>query len=119
MSEHEEQVALFEWAEMSMSMYPELENMFAIPNGGKRNVTVARKLKDEGVKAGVLDVLLAVPNHKYHGLWIEMKYGKNKLSELQLIWKERLEKYGYKVVVCYFWYDAVEEIKKYLEHRDD
>ena len=59
-SEHEEQVALFEWAEWNKRQYPELELMFAIPNGGQRHVVVAKKLKDEGVKAGVPDIFLPV-----------------------------------------------------------
>jgi hypothetical protein len=119
MAEHEEQKALFEWARVSVNTYPELCNMFAIPNGGARHIGVARKLKAEGVKAGVPDVFLAVPSHKHHGLFIEMKWGKNKMTVEQKAWKEMLELEKYKVVICYSWIEASLEISKYLEHRDD
>lgn len=119
MSEHDEQVTLFEWARVSVNTYPELSNMFAIPNGGARHITVARKLKLEGVKAGVPDIFLAVPNHKHHGLFIEMKHGRNKLTDEQKAWKEKLELEKYKHAACYSCSEAIEEIKKYLEHRDD
>jgi len=119
MSEHDEQVALFKWARVGINTYPELLNMFAIPNGGKRDKAVAGKLKAEGVKAGVPDIFLAVPNHKHHGLFIEMKHGRNKLTDEQKAWKEKLEIENFKHVVCYSWVKASEEIKKYLEHRDD
>ena len=45
MSEHDEQVALFEWAAMNRSRIPELKLMFAIPNGGHRHKAVAGKMK--------------------------------------------------------------------------
>jgi hypothetical protein len=119
MSEHEEQAALFEWARYSVNTFPELCNMFAIPNGGARHIGVARKLKAEGVKAGVPDIFLAVPNHKHHGLFIEMKFGRNKMTDEQRAWKEKLEIEKYAHVVCYSWHEAKDGITKYLEHRDD
>jgi hypothetical protein len=77
-SEHDEQVNLFHWADIMSPQYPELALLHAIPNGGKRNINVARKLKEEGQKAGVPDICLPVPRGEYHGLYIEMKYGRNK-----------------------------------------
>ena len=43
--EHDEQVRLFNWARDNEEEYPELRNMFAIPNGGARHLFVAKKLK--------------------------------------------------------------------------
>ena len=41
--------------------YPEFKNvLFAIPNGGKRNISTAKRLKSEGVVPGVADLFLAV-----------------------------------------------------------
>lgn len=92
--------------------------MFAIPNGGLRNKTVAGKLKAEGARPGVLDVFLAVPNRKYHGLFIEMKYGRNKLTEHQRTWKMKLEAFGYCCIVVKDWTRASEFILRYLEDRE-
>ena len=50
-TEHEEQVALFEWASYLYNQYPVLKLMFAIPNGGLRNIKTAINLKKEGVTA--------------------------------------------------------------------
>uniref|UniRef100_A0A6M3L1H9 Putative VRR-NUC domain-containing protein n=1 Tax=viral metagenome TaxID=1070528 RepID=A0A6M3L1H9_9ZZZZ len=118
MSEHDEQVSLFAWASLAEAQYPELEMMYAIPNGGKRHVTTARKLKAEGVKAGVLDINLDVARGGYHGLRIEMKFGKNKLSPYQEWWKNQYDANGYCVVVCYSCIEAQEAILNYIAGRD-
>ena len=73
-SEHDLQVQCVNWFRY---VYPKYAcYLMAIPNGGWRNETVAKKLKAEGVVAGVPDLFLAVPKHQFHGLWIEMKNGK-------------------------------------------
>jgi hypothetical protein len=114
MSESTEQQALFEWAEIAAKKTPELKLLFAIPNGGKRNITTAARLKKEGVKSGVPDICLPVPCGKYHGLYIEMKVGRNKPSVNQLWWIEQLQRQGYKVDVCYGWGEAVKVIAEYM-----
>lgn len=56
MSEHDEQVALFEWAQVYSVEIPELKSMFAIPNqggGGKSAIARGRKMVKEGLKSGV------------------------------------------------------------------
>jgi hypothetical protein len=113
-SEHDDQAALYQWAGLQIRKYPELGLMFAIPNGGDRHIAVARKLQAEGVKRGVPDNFLPVPRGSYHGLWIEMKYGKNKATAEQMAWHEALRGKGYQVEVCYGWERAAEIIVKYL-----
>jgi hypothetical protein len=75
--------------------------IFAIPNGGSRNKLEAKNLKMQGVKAGVPDLFIPVARGNYHGLFIEMKYGKNKTTALQEEWLELLNKNGYCAAVCY------------------
>src|SRR3990167_7125439 len=43
---------------------PDVRLLFAIPNGGLRNIRVAMNLKAEGVRAGIPDYFLAVPRQK-------------------------------------------------------
>jgi len=74
--ESDHQIALFQWVSYQLKRYPELELLYHIPNGGYRYKTTARRLKAEGVKAGVPDICLPVPRGGYHGLYIEMKAGK-------------------------------------------
>lgn len=70
-SEHKEQCNLIHWFRLQ---YPRFSrNLFAIPNGGHRNIVVAKKLKDEGVTRGVADLFLMLARGGWHGLFIEMK----------------------------------------------
>src|SRR5262245_8907913 len=98
--EHFEQVALFEWAQYNISRLPELDLLFAIPNGGKRSKAVAGKLKAEGVKAGVPDICLPVARRGYHGLFIELKAEGGQVTELQELFIERVSEQDYFAKVC-------------------
>lgn len=81
--EANEQEALFRWAAFVRGRFPEIDLLYHIPNGGSRNRLEAANLKRQGVKAGVPDLCLPVASGKYHGLYIELKYGKNKPSEIK------------------------------------
>ena len=109
------QAALFQWAETVSGMYPELTHMFHVPNGGKRDRITAAKLKAEGVKPGVPDIMLPVPRGKYHGLWIELKVDGGKPSKEQTEWLEYLNSVGYCALLCYGWQTARIEIEQYLK----
>lgn len=113
-SEHNEQVAVFRWAQMNEGRWPELRWMFAIPNGGARATLTAIKLKAEGVKSGVPDIFLPAPRNGCPGLWIELKVGKNKATSNQLDWMEGLQHYGYAVALCYGAEEAIRTITNYL-----
>lgn len=119
MSEHDEQAALFGWAAIQASATPELHLLYAIPNGGHRYKAVAVKLAAEGVKSGVPDVCLPVARCGHHGLYIEMKYGKNKPSEAQEAWLRALAGQGYRTAVCRGFEEAKTTIEAYLDERSD
>lgn len=112
--ESAQQEALIRWRDYSLRQYPDLEGLHHIPNGGKRNEREAARLKREGVKAGVYDLFLPVARDGYHGLYIEMKYGKGKLTNNQKNWKRIVETQGYKTVVAYSWIEAARKIVSYL-----
>ena len=111
-----QQEALFEWAGYQLGRMPELEYMYHVPNGGKRDAATAIALKRQGVKAGVPDIHLPAPKGKYHGLYIELKAGKNATTEKQERWLKYLRKQGYFTAVCYGWKIAAELIETYLLH---
>ena len=75
-SEHQEQSAVISWWALAHRQYglPEFA-LFAIPNGGARDVITGARLKAEGVRRGVVDLMLAKPNGTFSGLFIEMKAG--------------------------------------------
>lgn len=112
--EHQHQAALFEWAQRASVHVPELEMLFAIPNGGHRHIVTAVRLKSSGVKPGYPDVALDVARAGYHGLRIELKAGKNKTSDQQDWWLSRLADQGFYCSVCYDWQDAKNKIMAYL-----
>lgn len=114
MSEHDEQVALFEWAALCTGRWPEIELLHAIPNGGHRHVAVARKMKAEGVKAGVPDLCLPVARGGYHGLYIELKHGRNTVTAEQEEWLNALSDQGYYAATAYEFDGASEMIEAYL-----
>lgn len=114
-TESQEQIALFQWVNLNLHKYPLLELLYHIPNGGKRDIGTAKKLKAEGVKAGVPDLCLPVARGGYNGLYIELKAGKNKPTALQCEWIEGLSKQGYCVAVCWGWEDCIKVIVDYLK----
>lgn len=111
-SEHDLQVAVIAACDERAILRPEYGLIFAIPNGGARHPAVAAKLKAEGVKPGVLDLLLPVARHGYHGLFIELKVADNKPSEAQLEWIRRLRAEGYR---CDVLWDSVDEVIDRIE----
>ncbi len=118
-TESQEQQTIFMWAATMEQRHPELSMLYHIPNGGKRHVATAKRLKREGVKAGVPDICLPVPRGKYHGLYIELKrlHG-NTTSAPQNEWITSLKSQGYHATVCRGWVEASEEITRYLNIPD-
>ena len=117
-SEDTEQINLILWATRNETRYPELQDLFHIPNGGSRNKQEAVKLKQMGVKAGVSDLQLPHPKGKYCGLFIEMKFDKNMLTIQQRGFLQRMQRSGHFVAVCYGAGPAVEVLEKYLNLKN-
>ena len=121
-AEELKQQAVIEWGRwIRIPPAPDIEAnarvtdyLFAIPNGGSRNKAEAGRLRATGVKAGVHDLMLPIARKGYHGLWIEMKHGKNDLSEKQAEWGERMRLAGYHTVTAWTSYDAEKAIADYL-----
>ncbi|QAU22874.1 VRR-NUC domain-containing protein [Dyella sp. M7H15-1] len=113
--EHDEQVMLIRWTRLATVAHPELDLLYAIPNGGERNKIIAAKLKAEGVRKGVPDLHLPVPRAGYCGLYVEMKRRKGGVvSEEQRVWIARLAEQGHRVEVCKGWEQARDVIVSYL-----
>lgn len=109
--EHNLQVACINWFKMQ---YPKLI-IYAVANGGNRNIITAKKLKAEGVLAGVPDLHIPINNHDYNSLYIEMKHGRNKPTTKQKEIMRQLEMFGNKCVVCNSFDGFVKEVKEYLK----
>lgn len=112
-SEHTEQVALMQWA----ARKPELEWLFAIPNGGTRTKTGAVKLKREGVKGGPADLCLPLRRDPWPGLWVEMKRTNATPCALQAeqrAFAKHVIEQGYAWCCAKGWAEAKELIEAYL-----
>lgn len=125
MSEHSEQARIVEWAQREAFTYPELGLLFAIPNGaklpfsrdrrGRRFSPQAKKLKKEGLRAGVPDLFLPVARMGFHGMFIELKTGRNTPSGVQVEFLDALSQQGYYATVCWGAEEAIQAIKAYLD----
>lgn len=116
-SEHEEQKKLIKWWEMySSSKGIPKELLFAIPNGGKRDVITANILKSEGVRPGVPDLFLAKESYCHAGLFIEMKKAKGGVvSDKQRAFAEILENNtSYQHKVCRGFDEARLCVERYI-----
>jgi hypothetical protein len=131
-TESQIQCAIVEWANVTSCKCRHFSNpnnknigdfLFAIPNGGSRNIAEAVRLKKEGVKKGVTDLFLAIPimRHGYMvdfylscGLWLEAKTKKGKVSTEQKNWMSLMKDVGYPSVIFRSVEEGIQAIKDYL-----
>jgi hypothetical protein len=124
MSEHAEQTTIIHWARRWEALYPELRLLFAIPNGaaltwhadrrGRRYSPQAAKLKAEGLRRGIPDLFLPVARQGFHGMFVELKVGRNKPTQAQAQVVDALAEQGYYAAVCWGAEEAIRELKAYL-----
>jgi len=125
MSEHTEQAEVVSWARDNEFICPELSMLFSTLNGipllginGRMRATIINRMKAEGMKNGVPDLLFFVARDGYHGLVIEMKVKGNKPSDKQVDWLEKMTEQGYLAVACWGAEDAIKTISEYLGRKD-
>lgn len=112
--EGQEQTALMREIELR---YPDaFALMYHVPNGGHRHKAVAAKLKGQGVKAGVPDLVLPMARGGFFGLYIEFKATVDPapVSASQHAYIDRLNLQGYLAIVCRGHFDAMEQLRAYL-----
>jgi len=112
MSEHDIQVSLMRWFALQFPVQYAVS--YATPNAGKRTPRQGAYMKAEGLKPGVPDICIPVARKGFHGLYIELKTEKGKLSKHQAEFIDRLTEQNYMAVVCVGFDAARETIKNYL-----
>jgi len=113
--EGQEQATLMRELELCYPVVFDL--IYHVPNGGHRVKAVAAKLKAQGVKAGIPDLVLSMARGGYFGLYIEFKATPPNDSAVSASQQERLRKLneqGYLAIVCRGRFDAMEQIRAYL-----
>lgn len=81
--------------------------LFHIANEGIRRGPTGKRIKCEGLVAGVADLCLAMGRRGYHALYIEMKRPGNYQRDSQKAWEQGITKHGNMYVVC----KSLEEFK--------
>lgn len=103
---------------------PDARLLFAVPNGGARNVVTGSILKAEGVRAGMPDLLLAMPSTTHarlrprHGLFIELKTWCGRVSPVQRQMLQLLRDAGYEAVVAHGFDQAQRAITQYMQGKE-
>lgn len=113
-SENAIQAAFFRWAELQSVIYPELELLHSIPNGSNKSPASRMIFKATGLKAGVPDVFFPVARNNRHGMLIEFKSAKGRVSVEQVAWHNRLREQGFVVNVFRDWREAADAVLAYL-----
>ena len=105
-TEEQEQVALAQWLDLHKI------NWFHVPNGGDRNLLVAKKLKAQGVKKGVPDIIIVdkpPANPCFSGVAIELKRRDGgKLGKDQKEWLATFARNDWYAEVCHGAGEAIE-----------
>jgi hypothetical protein len=110
--EDTEMALLFDWIRLKPDILP-----YAWHTGNERKCSIQQgvKLKRLGVKAGVADVTIAIPRGQKHGLFIEMKSGKGRLTPRQQEFLDNMNAQGYLAVCCHGFDAAKSVIETYLK----
>lgn len=114
-----EQAALFTWAR-NPAVQKQLRGIDLLScslNGVKLTKAQAGKAKAAGMLKGEWDVRLPVARGSHIGLAIEMKAGRNTLTNEQEWYGQRLCEEGWDTAVCYSWEEAKDIITQYLSRR--
>lgn len=110
LKEDDEQIRFVAWLRRHNILH------FAIPNGARRSLAHAIKMKKTGLVSGVPDLMIPIPNRDYCGLFIEMKtLNGGIISETQKYWIDALNMNKYKAIVAKGNLEAIKITEEYLE----
>jgi len=104
--EHYLQVSIVKYLDLTQT-FP----FFSVPNGGLRHIKVAAALKAEGQLAGVADLFLMVSNERWHGIFMEVKFGKGIQTPNQKAFEKRALIHGYYYAVV----RSIDDCKELLD----
>lgn len=116
MTERDLQASIIAECDLRANQDPRWRLLLAIPNGQYRK----GQRMEPGLRAGVPDLFLPVARDKtthhdaFHGLWLELKVGRNRPSEAQERWLATLDEQGYCTCVVRSADMAIELLDWYL-----
>ncbi len=108
------QINLINWFKFT---YPDYEDdIYHFANERVCSIQQGRTLKKMGVKKGVADFFIAVPQKNKSGLWIELKVNGNKPTQEQKEFLARMTLRGFLAVCALSENDAKIIIKSYMDN---
>lgn len=107
-----EQITVMDWLRWKHPLIVKLT--MHIPNERKQNKIWGLVLAHMGVLAGASDLFMAYPRKNYHGLFLEMKTKKGRLTDNQKTFLSDMSEQGYLAEVAYGAEHAISIIEKYL-----
>ena len=127
-SEYESQVAFVQWCRWSARLAQHVEPekaqallwLFSVPNGlffgpdAQVRAIIGRKAVASGLTKGVYDLYLAWPGQGFHGCFIEMKAGKNDLTEEQREFRQAMILLGYQCLEFWRWEAAAQAVVSFM-----
>lgn len=110
-SEHDLQAAVIAECDRRALHNPAWGMVAAIPNGQYRK----GQRVEPGLRAGLPDLVVLLPRHGYGAAFIELKYGSNKPSQLQMEWVRKLQEVGYWAGVYWTFDETMAFLEWYVE----
>lgn len=90
--------------------------VFAVPNGGSRNLIEAKNLKMQGVMAGVSDLILLLPERKVYFIELKNPNGKGRQSPHQRDFEQEVRAMGHEYLI----WDKWAQVEKFIDdHRKE
>jgi hypothetical protein len=113
--EHDEQVQFFIYMRiLEDEGITEAGMAFAVPNGVRvASIKTAKRAVNEGMRAGIPDILIPVARDKRHGLAIEMKIPPNRSTAKQKEWQQKFRMWGWEVAECH---SAKHALKVFIDY---
>ncbi len=117
-----EQEMIFIWIRKNQIQYPKLQLAYSTLNGVRLSPRLRAKMKRQGNRRGVPDIVLPVKSHdqKYSGLYLELKRCQGgSVSKEQRDYISKLQEEGYMAAVAKGHMAAIEVVKNYLGETDE
>ena len=111
------QESCIKWIELQYPSWLRNGRIYHSPNGERRDAITGAKLKRMGVVPGVPDLFIRIARHGYHGLYIELKTEKGRLSDKQRQFADSAVADGYKFVVVRSLDEFMRVVKTYLDEK--
>ena len=115
LTESQIQQQFVSWLEHKSLTDSRYANFFKVPNETRGNFAWLTKMKREGLKKGVPDMLCIEPRPPFRGLALEFKCKGGKISKEQQVWLNRFRAAKWLAKVVYTVEQAIAVAEQYME----